>query len=115
MVKIFDVAEAVINEACKKFGETFVINAENYEIFKGYCEALDTTLKEFSASTFSVDVDETTKEIEIVFNCEEIIIDDKKHIFYELISRAVSFSVCTPSADVLIVYFKFPSLWDKAE
>jgi len=108
-----DVAGIVIDEASKRFSPLWEINPENLNIFKNYCDAIDSISKEFDGESFEVEVDEITMEITIVLECFEVLIHTKKHLFYELIKRSVRFGFSTSEDGNLLVKFVFPSLWDR--
>ena len=113
-VKCFDVANMVIEDANERFNRLWKINTERLNIFKGYCEAVDSLSKEFEGESFEVEVDEITMEVTVVLECDEVIIEKDDHILYELAKRAVRYGFSVSEDGKLLVKFVFPGLWDKA-
>lgn len=113
-IKCFDVASMVIDDATERFKPTMRLNTEKVDIFRDYCDAIDTLSNEFEGEAFDIEVDEITMEITVALECDEIVIESSKHIFYELVKRAVKYSFSTSEDGNLIVKFVFPCLWDKA-
>ena len=113
-VKCFDAANMVIEDANERFNPLWKINAERLDIFKGYCEAVDSLSKEFDGESFEVEVDEITMEVTVVLECDEVIIEKDNHILYELAKRAVRYGFSVSEDGNLLVKFVFPGLWDKA-
>jgi len=113
-VKCYDVAELVIEEASARFAPLWQINTENLEIFKQYCEVIDSLANEFDGESFDVEVDEIAMDITIVLECSEIIIEDRNHIFYKLAKRTKKYGFSVSDGGNLLVKFVFPSLWEKA-
>lgn len=113
-VKCFDVANMVIEDANERFNPLWKINAERLNIFKGYCDAVDSLSKEFDGESFEVEVDEITMEVTVVLECDEVIIEKDDHILYELAKRTVRYGFSVSEDGNLLVKFVFPGLWDKA-
>ena len=113
-VKCFDIANMVIEDANDRFNPLWKINTERLDIFKSYCEAIDTLAKEFNGESYEIEVDEISMEVSIALECEEIIIETDNHILYELAKRAVRYGFSASDDGNLIVKLVFPCLWDKA-
>ena len=57
-LKCFDIAEMVIDEATNQFFPIWIVNDDKKEIFKQYCDVLDSISEEFDGEAFEVDVDD---------------------------------------------------------
>lgn len=112
-IKCFDVINMVVEEANNRFSPLWKINNDKLSVLKQYSEAIDKLSKEFSGVSFDVEVDEISMEITIALECDEIIIEDEKHLFYELAKRTVRYSFSVSEDKNLLVKFVFPSVWEK--
>lgn len=112
-IKCFDVVTMVIEEANNRFSPLWKINNDKLSVLKQYSEAIDRLSKEFNGESFDVEVDEISMEITIALECDEIIIEDKNHILYELANRTVKYSFSVSEDGNLLVKFVFPSVWEK--
>lgn len=113
LIKCYDVASMIIDEANERFKPLWKINDERLDMFKQYCAAIDSLIEEFEAESLDVEVDEITLETTIIMECDEIIIESTNHIFYELAERAVRYGFSVSEDGSLAVKFVFPTLWDK--
>lgn len=112
-IKCYDVASVIIDEASERFKPLWKINDERVDIFKQYCEVVDSLVIEFGGESLDVEINEVTLETTIVMECDEIIIESSNHIFYDLAERTVRYSFYASEDGSLAVKFVFPSLWDK--
>lgn len=114
-LKCFDIAEMVIGEAAKQFSPIWIVDEEKKEIFKQYCDVLDSISEEFDGEAFEIDVDDVRMTISVKLFCRELTIEDKSHPFYALAKRALSMSFEYEKEDRnMSVEFVFPSIWNKA-
>lgn len=113
-VKCFDVASMVIEDASERFKPIWKINNEHLDVFKQYCEAIDSFAGEFEGKSYDVEVDEIKMDITIALECDEIIIENENHVLYELAKRSIRFGFSVSEDGNLIVKFVFPSLWERA-
>lgn len=114
-LKCFDIAEMVIDEATRQFFPIWIVNEEKKEVFRQYCDVLDSISKEFDGEAFEIDVDDIKMTISIKLYCNEFTIENKSHPFYELAKRALSMSFGYEKEDRnMSVEFIFPSIWDKS-
>lgn len=113
-VKCFDVASMVIDDASERFSPIWRLNDERINILKEYCDTIDKLSEEFNGTSFEVEVDDISMEITVVLECEEVIIESSKHIFYELLKRTVRYGFSVSDEGSLLVKFVFPSIWDRA-
>lgn len=102
--------ENVTGMASKRFGSAWVIDEEKYDILSQYCRAFDNIVKEFNAESLKFSVDEDTMEIKIEFVCQELVIDDIKHVYFQLLERSVMTSY-KADGDNIIITTIFPSIW----
>ena len=114
-LKCFDVAEMVIDEATKQFFPIWTVNKEKKEIFKQYCDVLDSISEEFDGEAFEVDIDNAKMTISVKLFCNEFTIENKSHPLYMLAKRALSMSFAYEKEDRnMSMEFVFPSIWGKA-
>ena len=113
-VKCFDAASMVVEEATSQFKPIWKIDKEKYRILEQYCDAIDEISDEFNGISYDVEVDDIAMTISIVLECQDILIQQKSHIFFSLTQRtnAIGFSVSENGN--LNVKFIFPSVWNKA-
>lgn len=113
-VKCFDVVDMIIKEANNRFSPLWKVDEEKFKVLKQYSEAIDKLSEEFEGVSYDVEVDEISMEVSIVLECDEIIIENKNHILYELMKRTIKsvFSV-SEDGENLAVKFVFPSIWEK--
>lgn len=110
----FEISSMVIDEASNRFHPSWEISEDRLDIFKGYCDVVDSLAREFDGVSVESEVDETTMKVVISLECDEVIVQSRNHIFYELINRTVECGFSVSDEGNLIVKFVFPSLWDKA-
>jgi hypothetical protein len=110
--KCFDVAEMVIEEATKRLSPCWDLNAESFDIFKQYCEAIDSLVKEGDAEALTVSVDELKMRVAVTLSCNGLVFKED-NILMQLTKRAINVQVA-PDNDMLEVTFIFPSLWERA-
>lgn len=113
MLKCFDIATMVVDEATKQFSPLWKINDKNVDILKQYCEAIDLLSNEYNGTAINVFVDEVNMTVDITLTCEDLTIENKSHIFYQLAERAISVGFSTSDDGELEIKFVFPSLWEK--
>lgn len=111
-INSFDVAEMVIEEATKQFGPLWSLNAENFDIFKQYCFAIDSFIEEIESNGIEISVDDTVMTISVVVFCKNATLL-KSSKFFLLAERASRISVSLDENNDLKFEFVFPSLWDK--
>lgn len=113
LVKCFDVVSMVVDEATEEFGGFFwKLNQESYDILKQYCDVIDSLSDEFGGIAYDVSVDDITHMISITLECDEIVIINKKHRFYDLAERSELLKFSISKNGNLNVGFVFPSVWD---
>lgn len=108
---VLDTAMDIVNEASEQFAPIWQINSERLQIFQQYCEALDALAKQYNVEAIEVGVNERNHTIDIQLECISMEVENKKHVFYELAERALSFGFEHSENGNLIVKFVFPSLW----
>lgn len=113
MAKCFDAVSMIVEEASWRFAPKYRMVTECYDVLKSYCEALDKLAKEFDAIAFEGEIDEIKMTISIKMECPDMTIDEKEHIYYNLIGRTESFGFSVSEGGNLLVEFVFPSIWEK--
>ena len=108
----FDVAEMVIEEATKQFSPLWSLNAENFDIFKQYCFAIDYFIEEIESNGIEISVDEIRMTVSVVVFCKNATLL-KNSKFFLLAERTLHVSVSLDENNDLKFEFVFPSLWDK--
>ena len=108
----FDVAEMVIEEATKQFSPLWSLNAENFDIFKQYCFAIDYFIEEIESNGIEISVDEIRMTVSVVVFCKNATLL-KNSKFFLLAERTSHVSVSLDENNDLKFEFVFPSLWDR--
>lgn len=111
-VSCFEVVSMVVDEATERFSPLWRVNGDKIKILNQYCDVLDILSKEFNGVSYEVEVNEITMEIDIALECDEIIIESKDHVFYELIKRSIKYGFSVSEDGALIIKFVFPSVWE---
>lgn len=110
--KCYTVLEPVIEETSSRFGALWKKNDKNVEILKQYCDAIDGFMEEFEAVGMSAEVCEEDLTIHITMECEDMVMDKKTHMFYQIMMRALSVKFSVSEDNNLNVEFVFPSVWE---
>lgn len=114
VVKCYDVANMVIEDANERFAPLWKINTELLKVFKDYCNAIDSLVEEFGGTSFEVEVDEITMDVTVVLECDEVVIEKDNHVLYELAKRTIRYGFSVSEDGNLLIKFVFPGLWSKA-
>ena len=113
IIKCFDVAEMVIDEANKQFAHLFKVNEDHYEILKHYCEYIDLLAKEHNGAGYEVEVDDIEMTVSIGIQCSELMVSERINLLCELAKRTVSFGFTNSDDGKFLVKFIFPSIWER--
>lgn len=112
--KSFPVVDSVLKDANERFAPTFEPDAERVDILRQYCSVIDGMIEEFRGDEFECEVDEVAMTVRISIVMESVESDEPKHVFNQLVERAIQFHVDYISSAKLRFTFVFPSLWRKA-
>lgn len=113
LIKCFDVANMVVEEATNRFVPLWNVNNEKLDVLKQYCEAIDFLSEKFNGTAYSVEVDEIKMFVSVILSCEDITLKNYFPIFYALSKRGISVSFSETEDKELDVHFVFPSLWER--
>ena len=113
MLKCFDIAKMVVEEADKQFSPLWKINEENLDILREYCDAIDELSNEFSGTSLNVTVDEVQMTVSITMTSEDLTVENESHLFYMLAERSISVGFAVSDDDELATTFVFPTLWER--
>lgn len=112
IIKCFDVATMVTDEATEQFGSLVREDREKKNFLKYCCSVIDDISERFNGVAFEVDVDDETTDITISLTCSEfeLGVDDR---FYELLKSAKSFGVkvSEDDAECIKLDFVFGGIW----
>lgn len=111
-IKCYSVLEPVLKETTDRFGAVWKQNEENTRILKQYCEAIDGFMNEFEAVSLTAEVCEEDLSIHITMECCDMVIENKQHMFYQIMMRAMSVKFSASEENNLNVEFSFPSVWE---
>lgn len=114
MIKCYDVAEEIFEEASKQFAPLFVENAEKKDAVKSYCEVIDRLAEEFNGESLEIDVEDISMKIHIRLGCPDVLIQSEDHELYQLAAFADSVALTHGDDGNLLIDFAFPGIWDKA-
>lgn len=112
-IKCYEAIKPVIDMASERFAPAFRVNEEKNNIFKSYCDALDSISDECGTQSYEISVDEIKMTISIAVECDDIVVKDKKHYFCQLAERAIKVRFSNGEGELLKIEFVFPSIWDK--
>lgn len=113
-IKCYDVLEPVLNETTERFGAVWKQNEAYTKILQQYCSAIDGFLEEFNAYGVSAEVCEEDLTIHITMESDDMVIENKKHLFYQIMVRSIAVRFRPSEDNNLEVEFVFPSIWEKA-
>lgn len=112
-IKCYDVVRAVLDDASEQFMPVWKEKAVSEDILHQYCDTIDKFIDEFDATCLAVEVDEESMDIRISFECEEMIIRDANHMFYQIATRSECVKFRYVGEDKMEVEFSFPSIWER--
>lgn len=113
MIDCFSIVSASIGIADKKFGKAWKINEKDYKSVETVCGLMDNVMREFNATSFTVDVDEKRTDIIMSFECEDFEVESKKHDLYTLFHCAYDVQIKNGNKEeMLMMRFRFPGVWD---
>ena len=111
MVSTFDIVSSYIENANMADGAKHTINEESMDILADYCGVLDTIFDECMGSSVTVDLlDGGLVSIEMTvaaFSANRF-----NQSYFDLIERAVFFTVTNTARNELDIKFVFPSVFD---
>lgn len=113
-IKCIDAVSMVVDEATTQFAPIWKVNNQKYDILRQYCSVIDSLADEFNGESFVVSVDDMKMTISVCMECPEMVVDDKQHLFYSLIKRAVMLKFSTSQDNNLNIEFTFPSVWERS-
>ena len=118
MVKCFDIAKMALDTQTEECVGQYCVNEDAVEFVKSFCAGLDKLVDNLFANEeenvgFSVDINESTMDIEFTVSCSHLNVEEKNDKFYELLLNAkeVSFS-CNTQDDIIIIKFVVSGIWD---
>lgn len=112
-VKCYEVARVLIYDYVTEHDD-LKINGELISEFKETCSNIDKFAKDFEATGYDVEIDKDTGEIKISVFCGEIIIEDKSHLFYNVLDKAKRVSFKNGDEDdSVIVNLVFDGVFSK--
>ena len=111
-VNCYDTLYVILDKATKKFEESgLTLDESRRDTLKSYCEAIDSIIDEFDAESLEVEVNERNAEVEITIELSDMVIEDSKHIIFQLFERAIKFEFSSVNDSLFSVKFIFPSIW----
>lgn len=121
MIKCYELASAVIEEANRFYGEGYKINNDLRNSFKEVCDILDEICAEYGGSGFSVDVDPSSLDIMVGMFCDGFEIDTRKHNVEGVDNKILvimkvsnNFKVTNVDrGDTMKIEFSFPTIWER--
>ena len=108
----YSVVSMVVDEATKQFSPLYTPVQERMDILKQYCKAFDDIIAKSDGEEFECTVDEISKETSITMVIADLIIEDRKDPFHQLMQRSLSTTIQSAGNDSIRVKMVFPSLWD---
>lgn len=112
-VNCYDTLSVILDKATKKFEESgLTLDELRRDTLKSYCEAIDSIIDEFDAESLEVEVNERNAEVEITIELSDMVIEDSKHIIYQLFERAIKFEFSSVNDSLFSVKFIFPEHMD---
>ena len=117
MIKCFDVATLVTDEATKQFGSLVFEDASKKAKLEEFCEILDDVLLRFDGMSMKVSVDDETTEITVAVICDSFEVDDSKDKFHELFRRSnlVLLQADEDSDEMIQISFLMDGIWSRNE
>lgn len=115
-VKCFEILKELIEDGSERFAPSLVCNKKKVDNMRKICNVLDKFAASHETTYFDITIDETTANIKISADCDEIILEDENDKMYAVIGCAKKFYVEQgDDADTIIFTLVFPGVWDNAE
>ncbi len=112
--KCYDVLEPVLKEATKQFAPVWVQDKESTKILQQYCSVIDSFMEEFGASGITAEVNDEDLTVHITMECDDMVLEEKNHLFYQIMMRSISVRFSAAEENNLNVEFIFPGIWERA-
>lgn len=115
MIKCFDVATLVTDEATDQFGSLVFEDPSKKARLKEFCESLDDVLLRFNGTSMNVSVDDETTEITISAVCDPFEVNDPKDKFHDMFRRSkrVTIQPDEDSDDMIQISFLMDGIWSR--
>lgn len=112
MIKCYEVVSMVTDEATSQFGSLWRVNEIRQNELERNCELIDRLAEECNGISYDVDVDDITMDVSVAIEFDELIVESKDSVFYELLEKAKRLKLGSSDTN-LCIKLSFDSIWDK--
>lgn len=113
MIKCYEFVSMATDEATSQFGSLWKVNENRQNDLKRNCELIDKLVKRYGGIAYDVNIDGITMEVSVEIEFDELIVDSKNSVFYELLVRAKRLKFESSGTNNLCIKLTFDSIWDK--
>ena len=104
----------IITEASQHFGDSYLLQEEKFTRMRDICAIIDKLVPDLDAESLDVSIDETSKRLNIGFECDEMVLEHgRTSDFFKLIKMVDSFSFSKVKEDVMRVDFNIEGMWGR--
>lgn len=113
MIKCYEVVSMVTDEATSQFCSLWRVNKIRQNELERNCELIDKLAEDYNGISYDVDVDDITMEISVAIEFDELIVESKDSVFYELLEKVKRLKFSSSDTN-LCIKLSFDSIWEKA-
>lgn len=114
MIKCYDIATLVTNEATEQFGSSVHEDPLKKARLQSFCNTLDDAISRFGGTSMKVEVDDVTMDITITAIFDTFEVDDPRDSFHDLFRRSkrVTIQPDEDSDDMIQIAFLMDGIWN---
>lgn len=106
--------EDLLNEANAEFSPAYTLRGNARERLDKVCELVDLFVGEVECEDVDVSVNTSSKQFTIMITCDDIVLEDKAHPFFELIKTLDSFAFSKSGKEFLRIELNIDGLWERS-
>ena len=103
----------LINEASAEFSPAYTLRKNAQERLDKVCELVDALAEELDCESVDVSVNTSSKQLTIMVLCDDIILEERTHPFFELIKMLDSFAF-SKCKEFLRIELNIDGLWERS-
>lgn len=103
----------LISEASAEFSPAHTLRKNAQERLNKVCELVDALAEELDCESVDVSVNTSSKQLTIMVLCDDIILEERTHPFFELIKMLDSFAF-SKCKEFLRIELNIDGLWERS-
>lgn len=104
----------LLDEASDEFFPAYTIKENISERLDEICRLVDVLAIELDCENVDVSVNTSSKQLSIIIVCDEIIMENNAHPFFELIKMLDSFAFSKCGKELLQIELNIDGLWERS-